>query len=182
MGLDIVISLLIIIMAVASLITETLRSAIVFYGILSLLTSFLFLIYLAPDVALAEAVIGSGLVTLVFLLALRQYKVYRVCFVESSNFITADRSIRNAEHDQITESIEQFCRAKELELQLVVSRRPLGIESENSDYDIVLARAGDGHLEIHGNEENTLLVEILWYLQWNLTEIDIHLHQTREEP
>lgn len=182
MGLDIIISVLIVIMAIASLKTEALRSAIIFYGILSLLTSFLFLIYLAPDVALAEAIIGSGLVTLVFLLALRQYRVYRVCFVEQSSIIDADKSIRQAEHDQITASIEQFCKARELELQLVISRRPLAIESENSNYDIVLARAGDGHLEIHGNEENALLIEMLWYLQWNHAEIDMHLHETREEP
>lgn len=182
MGLDIIVSLLIVIMAVSALKTEVLRSSVIFYGIVSLLTSFLFLIYLAPDVALAEAVIGSGLVTLVFLLALRQYKVYRVCFVYISDSFDTDRSIRQAEHYKISESIEQFCRAREMELQFVVSRRPLEIESENADYDIVLARAGDGNLEIHGNEENALLIEMMWFLQWNHAELDFYLHETRDEP
>lgn len=182
MGLDIAIASLIVIMAVASLQVESLRSSIIFYGTLSLLASFLFLIYLAPDVALAEAAIGSGLVTLVFLLALRQYKVYRVCFVDQSEWMNSGRTIRKMERNQITASIEQFCRARELELQLVVSRRPLAVESENPNYDIVLARAVDGHLEVHGNEENALLVEVVWFLQWNHAELDMHLHQTREEP
>lgn len=182
MGLDLVVSVLIVVMAIASLRAESLRSSIIFYGIVSLLMSFLFLIYLAPDVALAEAVIGSGLVTLVFLLALRQYKVYRVCFVDRSDLMNVNESIRQMERNQITASIEQFCRAKELELQLVVSRRPLAVESENPNYDMVLARAADGHLEVHGNEENALLVEVLWFLQWNHAELDMHLHQTREEP
>ena len=188
MGLDMVVTGLIVITAMAALKTESLRSAIIFFSILSLLASFLFMLYQAPDVALAEAVIGSGIVTLLFLIALRQYGVYRICFADERGFldeqgrIHADRAIWQVEHEQLIESIEKFCLARELEPQLVVSGRPVAEEAENPKYDIVLSRVSGGRLEIHGNEENALLVEIMFYLQWNHSELDIVLHGFEEEP
>ncbi len=188
MGLDLVITGLIVITAIAALKTESIRSAIIFFGTLSLLASFLFMLYHAPDVALAEAIIGSGIVTLLFLIALRQYRVYRICFADERGFldergrINADRAIWQIEQEQITKSIEKFCLARELEPQLVVSGRPVAEEADNPNYDIVLSRGSGGRLEIHGNEENALLVEIVFFLQWNHSDLDIVVHELEEEP
>lgn len=63
-------SLLLIGMALAAVLVRGLVSAVIFMSSLSLLASVLFLFVAAPDVAITEAAIGSGLTTLVFVLAL----------------------------------------------------------------------------------------------------------------
>jgi energy-converting hydrogenase B subunit D len=65
-----VVSLLLIGMALGAILVKSLVSAVVFMSSLSLLASVLFLFVAAPDVAITEAAIGSGLTTLVFVLAL----------------------------------------------------------------------------------------------------------------
>ncbi|MFP4151797.1 MAG: Na(+)/H(+) antiporter subunit B [Alkalispirochaeta sp.] len=65
-----VVSLLLIGMALGAIVVKSLVSAVVFMSSLSLLASVLFLFVAAPDVAITEAAIGSGLTTLVFVLAL----------------------------------------------------------------------------------------------------------------
>ena len=68
----IVVSVLLIAMALAAIFVRSLASAVVFLSGLSLLASVLFLFVAAPDVAITEAAIGSGLTTLVFVLALHR--------------------------------------------------------------------------------------------------------------
>jgi uncharacterized MnhB-related membrane protein len=65
-----VVSVLLIVMALAAVLVRSLASAVILMSSLSLLASVLFLFVAAPDVAITEAAIGSGLTTLVFVLAL----------------------------------------------------------------------------------------------------------------
>jgi len=65
-----VVSVLLISMALGAIFVKSLASAVIFMSSLSLLASVLFLFVAAPDVAITEAAIGSGLTTLVFVLAL----------------------------------------------------------------------------------------------------------------
>lgn len=67
-----VLSIIMILGAVAALYMRCLVSAIVTAGVVSLTASVLFLLFSAPDVAMTEAAIGSGLTTIVFLYALKK--------------------------------------------------------------------------------------------------------------
>ena len=58
--------------AVAVLLLDSLVSAIAAASVVSLSLSVLFVILQAPDVALTEAVVGSGLSTVILALALRR--------------------------------------------------------------------------------------------------------------
>ena len=49
-------------------------SAIIAAGAISLLASLLYIVLAAPDVAMTEAAIGSGLTTIVFLFALNKIR------------------------------------------------------------------------------------------------------------
>jgi len=49
---------------------KNLVSAIIASGVISLMASIMYVLLAAPDVAMTEAAIGSGLTTVVFLLAL----------------------------------------------------------------------------------------------------------------
>ena len=53
---------------------KNLVSSVIAAGIISLLASLIYLLLAAPDVAMTEAAIGSGLTTVVFLLALKNIK------------------------------------------------------------------------------------------------------------
>jgi uncharacterized MnhB-related membrane protein len=51
---------------------KSLLSAIVTVGIVSLLSSVVYIILAAPDVAMTEAAIGAGLSTVIFLYAMKR--------------------------------------------------------------------------------------------------------------
>jgi len=60
--------------AIATILTRSLLVSVIMSGGVSLLASLVFLLMGAPDVAMTEAVIGSGLTTVVFLYALSRAK------------------------------------------------------------------------------------------------------------
>jgi len=69
-----VLSLISIIAAIYAVKANKLVNAIVASGVISLIASIVFLMIGAPDVAMTEASIGSGLTTVIFLYALKQIK------------------------------------------------------------------------------------------------------------
>jgi len=70
----IVLSLVVIFSAVFAVIVKTLTSAVIASGAVGLFASVIYIIYDAPDVALTEAAIGSGLMTVVFFLILSRMR------------------------------------------------------------------------------------------------------------
>ncbi len=72
--LIIVLGLLMLIAAMLALHLKNLAAAVVASGAVSLLASVLYLVLAAPDVAMTEAAIGSGLTTVVFLYALARMR------------------------------------------------------------------------------------------------------------
>lgn len=66
--------ILMIVAAVYALYSRNIVSAIIASGAVSLIASLAYLMYGAPDVAMTEAAIGSGLTTLVFLIAWSRMK------------------------------------------------------------------------------------------------------------
>jgi multicomponent Na+:H+ antiporter subunit B len=61
----------VIIVALASIIAKDVTTSVVFFMGVGLGSVVLFLLFQAPDVALTEAVIGTGISTVVFLLGIR---------------------------------------------------------------------------------------------------------------
>ena len=70
----IVLSLGILVAAVLAIQLNDLTAAIVSAGVVSLLASIFYILLAAPDVAMTEAAIGSGLTTVIFLYALSKIK------------------------------------------------------------------------------------------------------------
>lgn len=68
--LFLVISILLVISAFLAVNDKHLIKGVLFLSLLSMLTAFAFLLMHAPDVALTEAVIGSGLITGLFVFTL----------------------------------------------------------------------------------------------------------------
>ena len=97
--------------------TQKLRNAVIYLGAFSMSISFVYLIYDAPDVALAEAIIGSTLSTILFLVALQKYKIFTVYIcvnspeVEDVHFFSGERALEN--------QLSKFCAKEELEPQVI---------------------------------------------------------------
>jgi len=67
--LIIILGIIMIVAAFLAIYLKNMLSAIISAGVISLLASIIYLILAAPDVAMTEAAIGSGLTTIVFLFA-----------------------------------------------------------------------------------------------------------------
>ena len=70
----IVLGIIMIIAAFLAIRLENLLSAIISAGVISLLASVIYLLLAAPDVAMTEAAIGSGLTTIIFIFTLKKIK------------------------------------------------------------------------------------------------------------
>lgn len=70
----IVLALVIIVSAIFAVVFKSLPSAVIASGAVSLFASVFYLLLAAPDVALTEAAIGSGLTTIIFFYALSRVR------------------------------------------------------------------------------------------------------------
>ncbi|TVQ40570.1 MAG: DUF4040 domain-containing protein [Spirochaetaceae bacterium] len=158
--IEAILLLLLILLAIMAVETQILRMAVVFLGIFSLLLSFLYLFYGAPDVAIAEAVMASGLVTLLYLTALKRYRVYNICFTNEMFREVDDRYIiEGTRRGQLLREIEQFCISKELEPQIVCTPEDIDTLMETRKYDLIIRQEGE-HLTIYGSQENYFIDEL----------------------
>lgn len=66
LGLELVIALAIVGAAAVAIVTRSTVTAVLAAGLVSLFASVLFVVLAAPDVAMTEAAIGSGLTTFLF--------------------------------------------------------------------------------------------------------------------
>jgi len=72
--ISIVLGTIMLIMALVALYNRSIKVAILSAGVVSLFASILYLLLDAPDVALTEAAIGSGLSTIIFFYVLNQIR------------------------------------------------------------------------------------------------------------
>jgi uncharacterized MnhB-related membrane protein len=70
------VGILAIIMAIIAILNDKLSISVIAGGVVSLFASIIFLLMAAPDVAMTEAAIGSGLSTLIFFYVLNKIKKY----------------------------------------------------------------------------------------------------------
>ncbi len=175
--------ILLIIFAAASINTRHLRHSVIYLGVFSLCISLVYLLYNAPDIALAEAVIGSALSTILYLIALQKYKIFTIyCKIEdsqnSSHYDFADNT-------QLIRTVKKFCIKQELEPQIIHS--PMNTEDIISSfkYAVIIEKISDRFL-IHGHRDNYQLENLSMFLindpEFNdLFEIDF-VKEDKEEP
>lgn len=71
------------IVAIGIIFSNSIRKAIILSGVLSILASFSYILLLAPDVALAEAVIGCTLSTIILMMAIQYLEVVHIVYTIS---------------------------------------------------------------------------------------------------
>ncbi|MCK5811501.1 MAG: DUF4040 domain-containing protein [Clostridiales bacterium] len=71
---EIVVSVFLVAFALIAVFSKNLISSIIFLSIMSMLAVVAFTLFRAPDVAITEAVVGSGLITFIFVITIRTAK------------------------------------------------------------------------------------------------------------
>lgn len=171
-----------VVFAVLSVSTANFRRAVIYMAIFSLIMSLAFLYYKAPDVAIAEAVIGSAMATVLYLVALRKQDRLTVCVLgetcslsgqqvsgigvpasqDSGNGVPAsqDSSIGLSEEAaSLVEQLRVHFRRKRVNVQLVRSDEPLDSLLEKQFHDLLLCQA-DNRLTLYGRPADYRLDEI----------------------
>ncbi|WHH57697.1 DUF4040 domain-containing protein [Petroclostridium sp. X23] len=155
--------ILMILFAIMAVQTHKLRRAVIYLGIFSLISSFCYLLYSAPDVAIAEAIIGSTLSTILYLVALQKYKVFTIYYTDDSCGVIDDVCI-NKGRERILDLIEQFCISRELEPQVIYTAESLKHLEENHQYDLIVRHEGD-QTSVFGNKQNYQFDALRRYIQ-----------------
>ncbi len=155
--------ILLVITAIFAVQTRRLRRSIVFLGVFSLSISFAYMLYQAPDVAVAEAVIGCTISVILFVVALQQYKLFTIYYVRDherlgvSSFLPVDQS-------RLIRVLEKFCAKQELEPQIIYSDEMLKDIINTHPYALIIEERKN-ELMIYGHPENYKLDALETFLQ-----------------
>lgn len=138
-----------IIFAILAIETPILRHAVIYAGIYSLLCSFIYLLYKAPDVAIAEAIIGCTLSTVLYLVAIRKYKAFRVyyCYCSDSS------KQKNDLYNKTRHVLSLFTLSTELDLDFVLSKDTVTDVITDRSYDLVIEQSAN-QIRIYGDSTN----------------------------
>ncbi|GKX32178.1 hypothetical protein SH1V18_46580 [Vallitalea longa] len=149
--------LLLVVLAILAVQTNTLRRAIVYLCVFSLLCSFCYLLYQAPDVAIAEAVIGSTLSTIIYLVALNKYKVFRVYYIMES------QESYYIQKNDLCKTLAKYSYEKELELDIVNSNKSIEDIVNDYPYDIIVLHSSDT-ITVYGDKSNYHFDDLIKYI------------------
>lgn len=144
--------ILMIIMAIATVQTQILRHSVIYLATFSLLCSVAYLLYQAPDVAIAEAVIGCTLSTVLYLVALKKYTIFRVYYCNHTKNLDTT-SYANASKNTLVSTLQAYLLKIELELDLINTSRTIEDIEKSNPFDIII-RQDDVGITILGAESN----------------------------
>ncbi|MCK8059654.1 MULTISPECIES: DUF4040 domain-containing protein [unclassified Fusibacter] len=154
--------ILCVIFAVVTIQTQKLRRAVIYLGVFSLSISFVYTLYNALDVAIAEAVIGSTLATILFLVALQKYLVFTIYYHVEKGEVD-DGHYKKRDKQRLMKQLEIFCAKQELEPQVIFTTESIDHIMKNHQYAIIIEEL-ETRLRIYGHPENYKLDQLETYL------------------
>lgn len=137
--------LILLILAIMAVTVDKLLNVILITGIFSAIASFVYLILGAPDVALAETIIGSTLSTIILLVALKRCKLFTVYFISENPSDKKTSKLINA--------IEKALKNHEIEPHIVFATETVEQIQNTQSYDIIVEQSKD-LLNIYGKEKS----------------------------
>ena len=139
--LEILLMICLIVLAFITVQTRKLRRAAIFLGAFSLICSFAYLIYNAPDVALAEAVIGCTLSTILILIALKKYHVITIYYVINEQ---KDSAAVKREKKELSTTLENFLVERGFEPQIIPTHLDERILCQNECFNLLIEHTTEG--------------------------------------
>lgn len=154
-----------ILFAILALQSSILRNAVIYLAVFSLLCSAVYLFLGAPDVAIAEAVIGCTLSTILYLVALKKYKILSIYyrFVPHTN---EDIAVHKIDSDDIKELLTAYTSQLDLQLDFINTSSSY-TKMVKTTFDMIIFHTSKG-LFIHGLHNNYHYIEMADYLKNNL--------------
>ncbi|MDX1357761.1 MAG: DUF4040 domain-containing protein [Clostridia bacterium] len=132
--------------------TPKLRRAVIYLAVFSATSAFVYVLLGAPDAALAEAVIGSTIATVIYLSALQKYKVFTIYYTnERRQEYRQSNMLRR--RNTVLRRMESFCSGKELEAHVLYTTESLDEVFAKQGWDLIVRRK-DSHFKVYGMEQN----------------------------
>lgn len=126
--------------------------AILIMSIFSVLASFVYLFLGAPDVALAETIIGSTLSTIILLVALKRCKLFTIYFIAEN--------ITDKNTKKLMSAIEKSLKEHEIEPHIIFATETVEEIQSNQSYDIIVERI-QNRITIYGKQNSFNLKAVL---------------------
>jgi len=160
-----------IIFAIIAIQTNVLRNAVIYLSVFSLLCSVVYLFHGAPDVAIAEAVIGCTLSTILYLVALKKYSIFTVYYRCLSNDLD-EITMLKTEKNHMKSVLTKFARTQELQLDMINTTSNFKQIIASTSYDVIIFHSNKG-IWIHGLKNSYQYNELIRYFY---EEIDLTIH------
>ncbi len=152
-----------VVIAIITIGTSSIRNAVIYNAVFSMAISYTFLLYNAPDLAIAEAVISSVITTIIYFVALKQHSVFTV-FCHLSEGEVSDKHYRDEHHTHIIELIKEFCYKQSLEPYFIYTTSSSDEIIENYSYELIMEDGDDGMVNILAHVENIKIPELREYI------------------
>jgi uncharacterized MnhB-related membrane protein len=114
--------------------TKRLRRSVIYLGIFSLVSSLAYLLLYAPDVAIAEAIIGCTISVILFLTALKRYRTFTIYYVPEK---------RGEKPPAFLGKFEQYLYQNEFDTQVINTSLDDENLHETDRFDVLVMRHGD---------------------------------------
>ena len=152
-----------IVFAILAMQSHSLRNAVIYLAVFSLVCSIVYLLLNAPDVAIAEATIGCTLSTILYLVALKKYRIFTVyynCYFNDEEHL----STLQQERSQINQVLKDFTTSQELQLDLINTATSFTKLKESDTCDVVIFHSPNG-IWLHGMKNSYQYQKLLIQLQ-----------------
>ena len=158
---------LMLVFAFLSIQTRMMRRAVIYLGVFSIVSAMIYFLYQAPDVGLAEAVIGSTLTTILYLVALQKYRIMTVYYVDENDEINEKNKKKRLAQGQATRvisvpilrEIEAFCEIKEFEMQIIQTTETYEKLLTHAFHDLIIIRRDD-EFYVYASRQNYLFSDL----------------------
>ena len=147
---EIMLLISLIVLAIVTVEARKLRRAVIYAGAFSLLSSFIYLLYHAPDVAIAEAFIGCTISVVLFLTALKKYRIITIYYTHTDDEIPDETETYCL---KLINDLEDFLTANDLEPQLVKTNLYDTSLHDQENFDLLVVNSGDS-VSIYSGREN----------------------------
>jgi uncharacterized MnhB-related membrane protein len=175
-----------VVFAFMSIQTPKLRHAVVYLSVFSVGSALVYVLLGAPDVAIAEAVIGSTLATVIFLSALQKYKVFTIYYTNEQRQEYRQSDLRRR-RNTVLQRIESFCAGKDLEAHVLYTTESLQEVMKLQGWDLIVRR-NKNKFSVYGSEQNYHIEEIKKYIDGNFNDlkkmgyvIELHIGWEKDE-
>ncbi|MDO4594928.1 MAG: DUF4040 domain-containing protein [Tissierellia bacterium] len=123
--------------------TKSLRKAVLLSAVMSIISSLVYLLLLSPDVALAEAVIGCSISTIILLTAIKHLNIINVVY-----------QTENINQDRLSEQFKKIFNKEDYDIHFFSNSEEFSTNLEKYDHIDYYIHEKDKEILFYANEKN----------------------------